>query len=97
MEGRDIGTKVFPDADLKIFLDADPVMREQRRMEQQKIKGEVAASVAADLRERDRRDRTRAASPLIAADDAVVIDSTGMGEDEVLARVEELAKEKLGG
>jgi cytidylate kinase len=97
MEGRDIGTKVFPDADLKIFLDADPVVREQRRMEQQKIKGEVAASVAADLRERDRRDRTRAASPLIAADDAVVIDSTGMGEDEVLARVEELAKEKLGG
>jgi CMP/dCMP kinase len=96
MEGRDIGTKVFPDADLKIFLDADPVVREQRRMEQQKIKGEVAASVAADLRERDRRDRTRAASPLKAADDAVVIDSTKMGEDEVLARVEELARNKLG-
>jgi len=91
MEGRDIGTKVFPDADLKIFLDADPVVREQRRMEQQKIKGEVAASVAADLRERDRRDRTRAASPLKAADDAVVIDSTKLSEDEVLARVEELA------
>jgi cytidylate kinase len=95
MEGRDIGTKVFPDADLKIFLDADPVVREQRRMEQQKIKGEVAASVAADLRERDRRDRTRAASPLQAADDAVVIDSTKMGEDEVLARVEELAVSRL--
>src|SRR6202051_4834635 len=47
MEGRDIGTKVFPDADLKIFLDADPVVREQRRMEQQKIKGEVAEKVAA--------------------------------------------------
>jgi cytidylate kinase len=92
MEGRDIGTKVFPDADLKIFLDADPVVREQRRMEQQKIKGEVAASVAADLRERDRRDRTRAASPLQAAEDAVVIDSTELGEDEVLARVEELAR-----
>jgi cytidylate kinase len=95
MEGRDIGTKVFPDADLKIFLDADPVVREQRRMEQQKIKGEVAASVAADLRERDRRDRTRAASPLKAADDAVVIDSTKMGEDEVLAQVEDLARRKL--
>jgi cytidylate kinase len=91
MEGRDIGTKVFPDADLKIFLDADPVVREQRRMEQQKIKGEVAANVAADLRERDRRDRTRAASPLKAADDAVVIDSTNLGEDAVLARVEDLA------
>jgi cytidylate kinase len=91
MEGRDIGTKVFPDADLKIFLDADPVVREQRRMEQQKIKGEVAANVAADLRERDHRDRTRAASPLQAASDAILIDSTKLNEDEVLARVEELA------
>jgi cytidylate kinase len=95
MEGRDIGTKVFPDADLKIFLDADPVVREQRRMEQQKIKGEVAASLAADLRDRDRRDRTRAASPLQAATDAVVIDSTKLSEDEVLAQVEGLARKKL--
>lgn len=95
MEGRDIGTKVFPDADLKIFLDADPIVREQRRMEQQKIKGEVAENLAADLRERDRRDRTRAASPLKAADDAVVIDSSKLTEDEVLARVEELARQKL--
>jgi len=95
MEGRDIGTKVFPDADLKIFLDADPVVREQRRMEQQKIKGEVTADLAADLRERDRRDRTRAASPLQAATDAVVIDSTKLGEDDVLRRVEELARGRL--
>jgi cytidylate kinase len=95
MEGRDIGTKVFPDADVKIFLDADPVVREQRRMEQQKIQGDVVASVAADLRERDRRDRTRAASPLQAAEDAVVIDSTHLGEDDVLARVEKLARDKI--
>jgi cytidylate kinase len=95
MEGRDIGTQVFPHADLKIFLDADPVVREQRRMTQQKIKGEVAASVAADLRERDLRDRTRAASPLKAAEDAVVINSTALSEDEVLARVEGLVAEKL--
>ncbi|MFZ0201931.1 MAG: (d)CMP kinase [Candidatus Sulfotelmatobacter sp.] len=95
MEGRDIGTKVFPDADLKIFLDADPVVREQRRMEQHKIKGEVAANVAAELRERDHRDRTRAVSPLMAAEDAVVIDSTKLSEDEVLAQVEELARKKL--
>ena len=94
MEGRDIGTQVFPNADLKIFLDADPVVREQRRMEQQKIKGDVAASVAAELRERDRRDRTRTASPLVAASDAVVINSTALSEDEVLAQVEELAKQK---
>jgi cytidylate kinase len=95
MEGRDIGTKVFPDADLKIFLDADPVVREQRRMEQQKIKGNVSANLAADLRDRDHRDRTRAASPLKAADDAVVIDSTKLNEDEVLAQVEELARRRL--
>lgn len=96
MEGRDIGTKVFPDADLKIFLDADPVVREQRRMAQHRIAGEVAASVAADLRERDRRDRTRAASPLVAAEDAVVINSTSMSEDDVLVKVEELVKKKQG-
>ena len=96
MEGRDIGTQVFPHADLKIFLDADPVVREQRRMEQQKIKGEVAANVAADLRERDKRDRTRAASPLVAAGDAVLIDSSALSEDEVLTRVEGLVEEKLG-
>lgn len=95
MEGRDIGTKVFPDADLKIFLDADPVVREQRRMQQQKIKGELAASVAADLRERDRRDRTRAASPLVPAADAAVIDSTSLNEDEVLERVEDLARKRI--
>jgi cytidylate kinase len=94
MEGRDIGTQVFPNADLKIFLDADPVVREQRRMEQHKIKGEVAANVAAELRERDRRDRTRAASPLVAANDAVVINSTALSEDEVLAQVEALVKQK---
>src|SRR5437660_9895338 len=75
MEGRDIGTKVFPDADLKIFLDADPVVREQRRLEQQKIKSPSAQSIAAELRERDKRDRTRANSPLVPASDAVILDS----------------------
>ncbi len=96
MEGRDIGTKVFPDADLKIFLDADPVVREQRRMQQQKIRGEVAANLAAELRERDQRDRTRAVSPLVPADDAVVIDSTAMSEDEVLEKIEGLVNLQLG-
>src|ERR1700676_48717 len=96
MEGRDIGTQVFPNADLKIFLDADPVVREQRRMAQQKSKGDVAANVAADLRERDRRDRTRAASPLVAAKDALVINSSAMTEDQVLAQVESLVAKKLG-
>ena len=95
MEGRDIGTKVFPDADVKIFLDADPVIREQRRLDQQKAKGASAQAMAAELRERDLRDRTRAASPLIAAKDAVVLDSTSLTEDEVLAQIEVLVKEKL--
>jgi CMP/dCMP kinase len=95
MEGRDIGTKVFPDADLKIFLDADPVVREQRRLDQQRIKGAPAESIAADLRERDLRDRTRVASPLVAAEDAVVLDSTHLSEDDVVARIERLAQEKL--
>jgi cytidylate kinase len=94
MEGRDIGTKVFPDADVKIFLDADPVVREQRRFDQQKLKGPSAQAIAAELRARDQRDRTRAASPLAAASDAVVLDSTHMSEDEVLNRIEELVSAK---
>jgi CMP/dCMP kinase len=96
MEGRDIGTKVFPDADLKIFLDADPVIREQRRLDQQQVRGASAQSIATELRDRDRRDRTRAASPLVAADDAVVVDSTHLTEDEVVERIGRLAEEKLG-
>jgi cytidylate kinase len=95
MEGRDIGTKVFPDADLKIFLDADPVIREQRRLDQQKAKGAPAQAMAAELRERDRRDRTRAASPLEAAENAVLLDSTNMSEDEVLNRIEELVEQRM--
>jgi cytidylate kinase len=95
MEGRDIGTQVFPDADVKIFLDADPVIREQRRLEQHKVKGSSATAMAAELRERDQRDRTRAVSPLVAAADATLIDSTGLSEDAVLERVEELVRQKL--
>jgi cytidylate kinase len=96
MEGRDIGTVVFPDADIKIFLDADPVIREQRRIQQQHSRGASAESMVAELRERDRRDRTRANSPLQAAPDAVVLDSTSLSEDEVLQSVEELVEKKLG-
>jgi CMP/dCMP kinase len=95
MEGRDIGTKVFPKADVKIFLDADPVVREQRRMQQQNVQGAAAHAIAAELRERDRRDRTRATSPLVPATDALLLDSTKMSEDEVLQKVEELVQRKL--
>jgi CMP/dCMP kinase len=96
MEGRDIGTKVFPNADVKIFLDADPVIRERRRFQQQHSRGTSAEAMAAELRERDRRDRTRADSPLLAAPGAAVIDSTALSEDEVLRRVEALVHEKIG-
>jgi len=95
MEGRDIGTKVFPDADLKIFLDADPVIREQRRLDQQKIKGPSAQDMAAELRERDLRDRTRVTSPLVPASDAVILDSTSLSEDEVLRRAEALVRQRM--
>jgi cytidylate kinase len=94
MEGRDIGTRVFPNADVKIFLDADPVVREQRRLQQQELRGRAAEATAAELRERDLRDRTRTASPLVAAPDALVIDSTGLSEDEVLSRVEEVVQKR---
>ncbi len=95
MEGRDIGTKVFPDADVKVFLDADPVIREQRRMKQQQARGAAVDSMAAELRERDRRDRTRANSPLEPAKDAVILDSTSLTEDEVLDQVESLVAKQL--
>lgn len=95
MEGRDIGTKVFPDADVKIFLDADPVIREERRSKQQSARGATAETTAGELRERDRRDRTRANSPLQPAPDATVLDSTSLSEDEVLQRVEALVEQKL--
>ncbi len=95
MEGRDIGTKVFPDADVKIFLDADPVIREQRRIQQQHSRGASAESMATELRERDRRDRTRANSPLEAAPDAALLDSTSLSEDEVLDRIEAIVQLKL--
>jgi CMP/dCMP kinase len=97
MEGRDIGTTVFPNAQIKIFLDAAAEVRGQRRYQQN---GPGAAqqpeSVLQQLRERDRRDRTRAESPLEAAPDAVIIDSTHLSLEEVVARVEEIINQRLG-
>ncbi len=85
MEGRDIGTVVFPDAQVKLFLDASPEARGERRFEQ----GGTAASreaVVQDMQERDRRDRSREQSPLVAAADAVLVDTTNLTLSEVLAR-----------
>ena len=94
MEGRDIGTKVFPDADVKIFLDAAPEVRGDRRFRQTPGGNLPPDAVIAELRERDRRDRTRAASPLAPASDAVIIDSTGMTIEEVMARAEAVIAER---
>lgn len=99
MEGRDIGTMVFPDADVKIFLDASPEVRGARRFQQHQLatpgKAQLQDSVVAEMRERDKRDRSRANSPLQAAEDAVVIDSTNLTLDEVIAKVEKLIEQRL--
>lgn len=101
MEGRDIGTAVFPDAEVKIFLDAAPEVRGSRRY-QQALPGDKAArdvteeaAVVAELNERDRRDRTRAESPLRPAADAVVLDSTAMTLEEVLMAAEGIVRAHL--
>lgn len=97
MEGRDIGTKVFPDADVKIFLDAAPEVRQDRRLRQHAMSGrEQAAAVAAEIRERDQRDRTRTASPLVPAEDAVIIDSTALSIEDVEAEIEKIVRKKIG-
>lgn len=97
MEGRDIGTKVFPNAEVKIFLDAQPQVRQERRILQRTEKGAKteAQRLAAELQERDLRDRTRAASPLVPAEDAVIIDSSHMSIDEVVERAEQLVRERI--
>lgn len=97
MEGRDIGTVVFPDAELKIFLDAAPEVRGSRRYQQKGVEpvAETPAAVLDEMRARDARDRNRAESPLRAAADAQVIDTTAMTLQEVLAAVEQLARRIL--
>jgi len=94
MEGRDIGTAVFPHADVKIFLDAAPEVRGNRRFHQVHS-AEPSAAVLAEMRARDERDRTRPVSPLVAAQDAVVIDSTHMPLDEVIERAEQIVSERI--
>ena len=94
MEGRDIGTAVFPNADVKIFLDAAPEVRGTRRFHQAPA-AEPSAAVLAEMRARDERDRTRAVSPLVAANDAVLIDSTDLTLDQVIEAAENIVREKL--
>ena len=97
MEGRDIGTKVFPHAEVKIFLDAAPEVRGARRFLQAPGAITKEAAVLAELRTRDERDRTRANSPLVPAPDALTIDSTSLTLEEVVSRVQEIVDAKLAG
>ena len=85
MEGRDIGTVVFPHADVKVFLDAQPAERVRRRLSEERAKGAAVSEsqVAAQMKERDQRDSTRSDAPLAQAPDAVYLDSTSLGIDEV--------------
>lgn len=99
MEGRDIGTVVFPHADVKIFLDAAPEVRGLRRYDQLGQDGRTPIvqreDVIRDLRERDQRDRNRADSPLKPAPDAVLLDSTNMTLDEAVQAAEAIVESKL--
>lgn len=96
MEGRDIGTVVFPEADVKIFLDARHAVRAGRRVRQLATAGKAVAEdeVASEIHERDTRDRTRAESPLVQAPDAVYVDTTGMDIDDVEEQVLRIIRER---
>jgi CMP/dCMP kinase len=96
-DGRDMGSIVFRDAGLKIFLTASPEERARRRYKQLKGKGLSGslAALSAEIAERDRRDTTRAVAPLIAVPEAIVVDSTALSIEEVVGRVIELARERF--
>ncbi len=93
-DGRDMGTMVFPKADVKIFLTASPAERALRRYKQLKEKGVTAnlAALSLEIAERDERDSTRSASPLVASADATMLDTTGMSVDDVVERVLGIAR-----
>src|SRR5438034_3737017 len=96
MEGRDIGTVVFPQAELKMFLDATPEVRAERRWKEHREKGEAMTveEVLDEVHERDKRDRERKVSPLVRAADAVLVDNTGMKVEETARLVVMLARER---
>lgn len=96
MEGRDIGTVVFPDAELKIFLEASPEVRAERRRKEHEEKGEhlTFMQVLDEIHERDKRDRERKVSPLVRAKDAVLVDNTAMDVEETARLIVMLARER---
>lgn len=96
MEGRDIGSVVFPDAELKIYLTAEPKTRAERRYNELVLKGENVTfdQVLEDIQRRDEADKTKAISPLIKTEDMIEIDSTNLSKEQVVKRVLELLKDK---
>ena len=98
MDGRDIGTTVFPNADLKLFMTADPLVRAQRRADEMKAKGMEAdiQDVLKNLQERDYIDSHREVSPLTQAEDAVVLDNSHMTMEEQLVWLKDLIKTRFG-
>ncbi|MDT5062017.1 MAG: CMP/dCMP kinase [Acidobacteriota bacterium] len=96
LEGRDAGTVIFPEADIKFFLTAAPEARAERRYEEDRLKerGATFEDTLADINARDRRDSTRADSPLAIADDAIVIDATELSIEEVFERMLEAIRER---
>ncbi len=98
VEGRDIGTVVLPDADVKIFLTASAEERARRRNEQNVANGlgDDYEAVLADVKRRDHLDSTRAASPLRAADDALMVDTSDMSESDVIAHLVDLVEQRAG-
>jgi CMP/dCMP kinase len=96
MEGRDIGTVVFPNAELKIFLEASPEIRAERRWKEHQEKGDdvTLVQVLEEVRERDKRDRERKVSPLVRASDAVIVDNTAMDVEETARLIVMLARER---
>jgi cytidylate kinase len=98
MNGRDIGTVVFPDADVKFYLDAAIAERAERRLAEEREHNPDATyeQTLADITERDARDTTRADSPLVAADDSIRIDSTGMSIDDVFEKMMMIVRERSG-
>ena len=97
MDGRDIGTVVFPDAELKIFMTADPAVRAQRRYDELTAKGMTVslAEIEENVRQRDHADMTRAVSPLRQADDAVVLDNSRMSVEEQMAWFIDLFEQRM--
>jgi cytidylate kinase len=97
LDGRDIGTVIAPEAEVKLFVTASVEARAERRWKEMAERGQDRSleEIVADLRQRDERDRTRAAAPLVAADDAILLDTSGLNREAAIAEAIRLAEQRL--